>query len=71
MVRVNLIGFDSYARRKADSLPTLNKWSQNRGYYDALEKVIGEEEAKKVEEEDRAMDRVVREKNRKIKQYSR
>ena len=58
-------------RRKADSLPTLNKWSQNRGYYDALEKVIGEEEAKKVEEEDRAMDRVVREKNRKIKQYSR
>jgi len=58
-------------RRKSGNVPSLDTWSQHRKYYDELERLVGEEEAKKQRENDRRMDREVRQKNREIRRLSR
>ncbi len=59
------------SRRKTGNVPSLDTWSQDRRYYNVLERLIGEEEAKKRREVDRTMDREVRKKNREIRRLSR
>jgi len=58
-------------RRRTGQVPSLDTWSQDRRYYNALERLIGEEEAKKRREVDRKMDQEVRKKNREIRRLSR
>jgi len=58
-------------RRKSGNVPSLDTWSQHRKYYSELERLVGEEEAKKQRENDRRMDREVRQKNREIRRLSR
>lgn len=66
-----LEGFLEEERRKTGNVPVLDEWSQDRRYYNALERLIGEEEAKKRREVDRKMDQEVRKKNREIRRLSR
>jgi hypothetical protein len=58
-------------RRRTGNVPSLDTWSQDRRYYNALERLVGEEEAKKRREVDRKMDQEVRKKNREIRRLSR
>jgi len=66
----NMRGFLT-ERRKSGNVPSLDTWSQHRKYYSELERLVGEEEAKKQREKDRTMDREVRQKNREIRRLSR
>ena len=66
----NMRGF-LQERRRSGNIPTLDSWSQSAKYYRELERLVGEEEARKRREEDRRMDREVRKKNREIRRLSR
>jgi uncharacterized membrane protein len=66
----NMRGF-LQERRKSGNVPSLDTWSQHRKYYNELERLVGEEEARKQREKDRRMDREVRKKNREIRRLSR
>ena len=54
-------------RRRGEKPPPLDKWTMSRRYYQELEAVIGEEEARKRMEKDKEVDRAIREKNREIR----
>lgn len=54
-------------RRRGEKPPQLDKWTMGRRYYQELESVIGEEEARKRMEKDKEIDRAIREKNRAIR----
>lgn len=45
----------------------IKQWSLRRKYYEELEGIIGEEEARKRKEKDQEVDRAIREKNREIR----
>lgn len=53
------------------TVPKLDRWTQGRKYYKELEEIIGAEEARKVAEKDRRVDRAIAEKNREIGRVAR